>query len=54
MRSVPHQVEIEVAYVRKSCQMIDTVGQKMLGLNWSLTVHQVRRSASICAWQRKY
>jgi len=34
--------------------MINAVAQGVLGLNESLSVEQVLRSAKIWAWQRKY
>jgi len=43
-----------MAYVGKSCQMINAVAQRVLGRNRSLSVEQVLRSARIWAWQRKY
>ena len=49
-----NQVEIEVMYMGKSCQMISTVAQGVLGCKRSLSVDQVLRSAVIWAWQRKY
>jgi len=43
-----------IAYVGKSCQMINTVAQGVLGRKRSLSVEQVLRYARIWAWQRKY
>jgi len=54
IRSIASQVYIEVVYVGKSCQMINTVTQVVLGRNPSLPVDQVLRSARFWPWQRKY
>ena len=54
VHSKPNLHRIILAYVGKSCQMINTVAQVVLGRNQSLSVEQVLRSARIWAWQRKY
>jgi len=41
-------------YVGRSCWMISTVAQGVLGRNRSLSVNGLLRSARIWAWQRKY
>ena len=41
-------------YVGRSCWMINSVAQGVLGRNWSLSVDGLLRSARIWAWQRKY
>ena len=51
IRFIASQVYIEFVYVRKSCQMIYTLAQGVLGRNRSFSVGQVLRSARIWGWR---